>query len=199
MACLWWKKNFTKQEKLSPSPKGALTSNYSIKGKSSVKQLFGARVYSLYGTLSFSMNIMRDTGYIEYWHELNLNKINKCTASHSSNRAKGSPRLRLSDLVGAFVLWLCGVSLSVLVFLFEKFLWWSLLRCQHIRRAFIKTGQKINHPQESSPLEWTYVCHTLSSGVIIFHAAHKYAVVCPKPWKIQMVGIINVIAKFSDL
>lgn len=64
------------------------------------------------------MNIMRDTGFIKYLHD-NMTKINKCTAERSNPDRRKVPKLTSADLVGVFVLWLCGTAVSTVVFAFE--------------------------------------------------------------------------------
>lgn len=61
---------------------------------------------------------MRDTGCIDYWHDVKLNTMNKCSAPSNPRRIKVNP-LRLSDLVGVFILWLCGVTVSFGCFITE--------------------------------------------------------------------------------
>lgn len=63
------------------------------------------------------MNIMRDTGYIEYW-DRTLNKKNKCTTSHNDKNRR-VPRLGASDLIGVFVIWIIGMILASASFAIE--------------------------------------------------------------------------------
>ena len=141
MACLWWKKSFIKQERLLPSRKVALTSNYLTKGKILQTNCL-AHASNFLRFVSISINIMRDTGCIAYWHELNLNKINKCTATiRSSNRTKRTPRLKLSDLIGAFVLWINGMSFSVGVFIIEKI---AVQWCQDRRTLMVEKNWNLS-------------------------------------------------------
>lgn len=65
------------------------------------------------------MNIMRDTGFIKFLHD-SMTKINKCTAACPCNSDRRKvPKLTSSDLAGAFVLWLCGIAVSIAVYTFE--------------------------------------------------------------------------------